>query len=400
LNTRFELCFFEFTFLDLICFVHTQNESLDGATIIATLNEEKEGAVLKLRKGFLVGPNAMEAATKTGRQCAAWSRFIAPVEQDSFAQTVANQKPSRLIREDVPRTFATEKNRAVLLDTCVRLQQRLGDYSQAMCFVAAYFSLLMRRERAFALTVTLGRNDRWVGSRWWDRVSFGTEAFAFVELLALHDPEVHAHLARLTVLPEAYTQRWFLALCVDVLPYANLLHVMELFLQHGVVVMHRVGLAIVSTQRKAMLACTQTGQCIALLSQPKEEHGDEIVRLAGLEETLSVTQLLEMRVAVGVKYQHRLVSAAGQDSTRKHTGETDSDDDNDDDDDDSDAFECLVCHDNMPEVLCDQCGGLLLCEKCHKKGKGQGHSKDHAVKSVEGMDFDVLQKIANEWRKK
>ncbi len=81
-----------------------------------------------------------------------------------------------------------------------------------------------------------------------------------------HDPEVAAHFAKLHVLPEvknkacqmkkrkksqfypskAFTQRWFLALGVNVLPYSNLLDLIDAFFAEGTVVLHRLGLAIVS----------------------------------------------------------------------------------------------------------------------------------------------------------
>lgn len=286
----------------------------------------------------------------------------------------------------MPRTFAAEAHREVLVDTMVRVQERLGDYSQAMCFVAAFFSVFMPRSPAFALTVSLAHSDKYVGTRWWNRAAFGTEAFTFAELLQQHEPAVAAHFHKLTVLPEAYTQRWFLAIGVDVLPYRHLMDLVELFLQHGVVVLHRLGLAIVAAHRQELLAKTQTGQCLAILCRPKEEHCAEIVKQCASDALVTDHHLKEMRVVVAQKYAHRLASSAGQDATRKHTGETSSEDDSDED---SEALECMACEDNMPEVHCEACG-LLLCQKCHKRGKGKGHSKDHAVKSCDDMEFDAM----------
>ncbi len=65
-----------------------------------------------------------------------------------------------LLQEDVPRAFASEAHRKDLLDLVTRLQQVLGDYSQAMCFVAALFSIFLSRDRAFEMVVTLARNDK------------------------------------------------------------------------------------------------------------------------------------------------------------------------------------------------------------------------------------------------
>jgi len=48
---------------------------------------------------------------------------------------------------------------------------------------------------------------------------------------------------------QAYTQRWFLALGVNVLPYTHLMDLVDAFLSQGAVVLHRLGLAIVKQKR-------------------------------------------------------------------------------------------------------------------------------------------------------
>jgi hypothetical protein len=353
--------------------------------LVAFLNAEREGAVLRLRRGFCGSEAEAEQVCDHARR---WLKHVAPSARGVWDKTDGTVAPSRLHREDVIRTFATEEHRAALLEFVVRLQQALGDYSQAMCFVAAYFSLFLSRSRAFELVWTLAQSDVYVGHRWWDRVAFGTEAFAFHELLAEHDPEVAAHLERLYVLPEAYTQRWFLALGVNVLPYAHLIGVTDAFLDQGVVVLHRLGLAIVRVCRAKILAAKETGQIIAILSQPPEESCAEIAKLAAAERhgvLLNAAQLQQFRDLALAKHRDRLVPKEGQDSTRKHTGETDSEDEESDAEDNP---ECLQCGDNMAELYCAQCN-VLVCGRCHKKSK-KGHDKAHAVEATDQWPFDKL----------
>ncbi len=317
-----------------------------------------------------------------------WLEHIAPSARGAWDRTKDGATPSRLHKEDVVRTFATEEHRAALLEFVVRLQQALGDYSQAMCFVAAYFSLFLSRPRAFELVVSLAQSNDYVGHRWWDRVAFGTEAFAFRELLFEHDREVAEHLERLYVLPEAYTQRWFLALGVNVLPYAHLLVVTDKFMEEGAVVLHRLGLAIVRVCRAKIMAAKETGQIIAILSQPPEESCAEIVKLASAERCgllLNAAQLQQFRELALAKHRDRLVPKEGHDSTRKHTGETDSEDEGSDEEDNP---ECLQCGDNMAELYCAQCN-LLVCGRCHKKSK-KGHDKTHAVEPTDQWPFEKL----------
>ncbi len=338
-----------------------------GPELLAFLEAEKQGAVLQLRRGFCKNESEAQQVSDRAR---AWLRHIAPASAGVWETTKGSVAASRLQKEDVVRTFADERHRAALTELVVRLQQALGDYSQAMCFVAAYFSIFLSAERAFQVVWTLADDHDYVGKRWWDRVAFGTEAFAFQELLREHDAAVAEHLASLHVLPEAFTQRWFLALGVNVVPFAQLMQIMDAFLEQGAVVLHRMGLAIVRVCRDKILAAKETGKIIALLSQPPDNVCDEIVRLSVAESggiLLNAAQLAQFRELAFAKHRDRLVAKEGADSTRKHTGETDSDSD-DKGSDEEDNPECLQCTENMAELFCAQCN-LLVCERCHKKSK-------------------------------
>ncbi len=358
-----------------------------GPNLLLFLEAEKLGAVLQLRRGFCSDEREAQRVSDRAR---AWLKFISPASWGVWETTSATVAASRLQKEDVVRSFADDKHRAALTELVVRLQQALGDYSQAMCFVAAYFSIFLSPERAFEMVWTLAHNNDYVGKRWWDRVAFGTEAFAFQELLREHDSAVAEHLASLHVLPEAFTQRWFLALGVNVLPFSQLMQITDAFLEQGAVVLHRMGLAIVRVCRDKILAAKETGKIIALLSQPPDSVCDDIVRLSVAESggiVLNAAQLAQFRELAFAKNRDRLIPKEGADSTRKHTGETDSDSD-DKDSDEEDNPECLQCGDNMAELHCAQCN-LLVCERCHKKSK-QGHSKTHAVEATDQWPFDKL----------
>ena len=362
--------------------------SKTGAQVTEFLDSEKDAAVLRLRKSFLTQSEEASAVTKI---TAEWMRYILPETRGVFATTKGiddGATPSRLQKEDVVRTFASEPNRAMLLDLVVRLQQVLGDYSQAMCFVQAFCAIFFEPKRAFELTVTLGQSDHYVGNRWWDRVAFGTEAFAFLEMLRLHDLQVFKHLESLYVLPEAYTQRWFLALGVNVIPYVYLLPLMDAFLKDGAVVLHRFGLAIIKTCRKELLEAKETGRILSILNQPPESKCDEIVSLSRAEKNgimLNSHQLSHYRELALEKYRSRLFVVKGVDSTRKHTGETDSEDDSEDD---SENPECLICHDNMADRFCKTCD-ILLCNRCHKKEK-KDHKNTHETEETENWEFEKL----------
>lgn len=55
----------------------------------------------------------------------------------------------------------------------------------------------------------------------------------FDHLLARHLPDVHSRLAGACLFPETYCQKWFVGLCVHVLPFSALLDFFDAFFKGG-----------------------------------------------------------------------------------------------------------------------------------------------------------------------
>ena len=64
-------------------------------------------------------------------------------------------------------------------------------------------------------------------------IAFATDAYVFDHLLSRHLPDVHSRLASAALFPETYCQKWFVGLCVHVLPFSALLDFFDAFFKHG-----------------------------------------------------------------------------------------------------------------------------------------------------------------------
>jgi hypothetical protein len=166
------------------------------------------------------------------------------------------------------------------------------------------------------------------------------------------------------------------------------MELVDAFLKQGAVVLHRFGLGIIKTCRDQILQASETGKIMSVICSPPEEFCEAIVKLAVSEENgikLNAEKVQQFREKAQETYKHLLVATTGQDSTRKHTGETDSEDETEEDDP-----ECLVCHDEPADIFCKECN-TLICERCNKKDKKEGHSKtDHTLERTDDWDFDRL----------
>lgn len=183
---------------------------------------------------------------------------------------------SRIAKADVVRLFSTRVMQSRLLQALTFLETRIGAYSQGMAFCTAFVLLFLPDAKAVAIILRLATDERYLkgcgaatararanahsriacASFWHhEPIAFATDAYVFDHLLSVHVPDVHAHLAAALLFPETYCQkcvpatvhyllpllahsqpllrRWFIGLCVHVLPFSALLDFYDAFLKEG-----------------------------------------------------------------------------------------------------------------------------------------------------------------------
>lgn len=169
---------------------------------------------------------------------------------------------TRLIRADVPRTFAENPafdqecrdalQRILLAYSCLNIE--VG-YCQGMNFVAGLLLLVSGccEEEAFWAFVCLMENCNLSG--------FYKDQFPLLKqyLLAMNKlteeelPDLAAHFAQERLTPNDFVQQWFLTLFVTCLPLPAVLVIWDVILYHGLPVALKVVLALFKTLRCVLL---------------------------------------------------------------------------------------------------------------------------------------------------
>jgi len=192
-----------------------------------------------------------------------------------------------------------------------------------------------------------------------------------------HVPEVAAHMKKKGVFPDAYCQKWFVSLTVNVLPYRAMYRFIEHFLTQGYLYSFKFGLAFVSTFKDKLLKA-QDHEIFSILRYDKNlPKGYEITddTMYDIVERAATFPLVDFRFDIKAVREQvfkqylepRLLRAKAEQEKNE----------SEDSDTEEEGAECDLCEENAPDMWCLDCK-KMVCEKCHSKNAG-GHKKSHKV---------------------
>jgi hypothetical protein len=78
-------------------------------------------------------------------------------------------------------------------------------------------------------------------------------------------PEIAKHLVSNTIFPETYCQKWFVGLCLHVMPFENLFEFLEKFFFHGAIFLYRFALSLMEHISVPLLETNDPVKIFALL---------------------------------------------------------------------------------------------------------------------------------------
>eukprot|EP01012_Entosiphon_sulcatum_P022265 TRINITY_DN2718_c0_g1_i1.p1 TRINITY_DN2718_c0_g1~~TRINITY_DN2718_c0_g1_i1.p1 ORF type:complete len:342 (+),score=76.68 TRINITY_DN2718_c0_g1_i1:36-1028(+) len=183
----------------------------------------------------------------------------------------------RIIEKDVERTFKEDAHRKNLQRLLRALAHEFNAYAQALCYVCALLRLTHDEATTAAMARKLNADPKYLASfridgelvqPYWstEAVAFATDAYVFLPLLEKHVPEVHALLSRNCIFPETYLQKWWVALCIQVLPFRLLIpHYFRRFLTHGQIYLFQFGLALHKHFQSHLLGAKGVPELFAIL---------------------------------------------------------------------------------------------------------------------------------------
>jgi len=274
--------------------------------------------------------------------------FRGPLKYVTF--TDPDEDIVRVIIKDSVRTFFHEDHRKKFTEFLFAVRMELGDYGQAMSYIAGLCLLVLNEAETVAVLRKCAKE--YIPKHWAaEAVGFATNAWLIDHLLKKHDPEVHAHFDKLNFWPDTYMQKILSGLCVHVLHFDQLFLFLDAFMEQGFPWLVKYELSIIAHFRAKLLAAKETDMNtlfeIMKLDAREAEPADTMaiyqralkMDLGNLLDNIDIERMTihEKKVAPRLKQAPK-----------------------------EEAFEpCGVCEKKKPKWWCDDCE-CTLCDDCRK----------------------------------
>eukprot|EP00013_Stygamoeba_regulata_P021401 CAMPEP_0177665944 /NCGR_PEP_ID=MMETSP0447-20121125/21322_1 /TAXON_ID=0 /ORGANISM="Stygamoeba regulata, Strain BSH-02190019" /LENGTH=832 /DNA_ID=CAMNT_0019172067 /DNA_START=35 /DNA_END=2533 /DNA_ORIENTATION=- len=209
------------------------------------------------------------------------------------------------IDKDLGRTFPN--NRAFTKEEGVAALRRVllvyshfnetVGYCQSMNFVCALFLLFMSEQEVFWLMAQVV--DHVLPPAYYSPNMEGAYADQGVlcSLIAKKLPRVHAHLQKLSIRIDTYSLRWYMTCFVTHLPLESTLRFFDFFLFDGSIMLHRVTLALLKLNARALLRTTSFEEASAILRDlPKSDVDPRVLISTAFSFSIKPEKLQLLRI--------------------------------------------------------------------------------------------------------
>jgi len=336
--------------------------------------QEKDAPLLLLNRNFLQG-----GAEEILERVAGWPTLAGIELMDGERIEIPEvENPDRILIADAERTFRNKTNQKKFIKMLGYLQCSFKDYAQGLGYVSSFLLLTMEERDAFSLLSHLNENEKYIPGYWkHEAIVFATDAYVFRELLRKFLPDIANHLEKNTIDPATYCQKWFVGLCVHVLPFEHLFLFFEKFLIGGYQFLMKFGLSLMKQLKDRILSLNNPADLFAVLrldSRLVIHDSDMLHSILGGADDFDFSQLdfSPLRSSTYDKYLRQRVESAHALLKSNHNDDIIAD--------------CEICEDDFPDFYCKQCH-LEICENCHKKPPSDStHKKNHPVKPVNDDD--------------
>ena len=229
--------------------------SSGGGLLSATDFFTKEGGAPLLRRnaGFLTPefglPDGWRARLDTWPALAG---ATSPPEQAE--QGCEDEAALRIFLRDAERTFQDAGHRTKMIELLKRVWPENRDYHQGLGYVSSLLMLFFDDETTVRMLLRITRDERYTPGYWKAAPdAYVRDAMVYGRLIDERHPKVAALLSSACIVPEAYASKWFVGLCVHVLPYEALLRYVEAFLSEGALFLFKFSLALIAALTPKLL---------------------------------------------------------------------------------------------------------------------------------------------------
>eukprot|EP00760_Papus_ankaliazontas_P038145 PhM_4_TR8885/c0_g1_i1/m.100973/K19953/GRTP1, TBC1D6, MSB3_4; TBC1 domain family member 6 len=322
--------------------------SLDLSRVASDLQKDPYGfdvdpAFSQAYAGFASEPDPAAAAGEWYRLCGA--HHLELIGSGEYAQHVAlgssavtNAKSLEAVQKDLSRTFPNNDKfargtvlYAALRDVLLAYSVRYSDgYCQGMNFIAGALLLVLGADRAEDVYWMLARivEDPHYNEDYYCQSMFGIRVDQVVmnTMAAEVFPDVIEVLERHHLMVGDFCIRWFLALCIDALPFHRALQFVDGYLREGAHFSFMFCLGVVDGLRDRILGSSDAGDVLMLFNAALSPNIDvlDCVRRGRLHGLVDGEELLrrrkDARVVVEVEERARQAVRAERLANLKKSG--------------------------------------------------------------------------------
>eukprot|EP00922_Rhytidocystis_sp_ex-Travisia-forbesii_P012351 GHVS01018623.1.p2 GENE.GHVS01018623.1~~GHVS01018623.1.p2 ORF type:complete len:360 (+),score=69.09 GHVS01018623.1:62-1141(+) len=240
--------------------------------------EEAEAPLLNRNAGYLSAQSAAEALDRANQFSQLTEGFCSEVVHVDILPDCHDEAALRIFRLDAERTFSSPHHRTQMIAVLRTLWHEMQDYHQGLGFIVAYLLLYLPPQEVVNICITLHRH--YVPGYYKSAaVAYVRDAKVFWKLVRKFFPHVSTHLEN-TAPPEAFCSKWFVGLCVHVLPFRALMLFLEQFFSNGVEFLMKFGLALIQNCEGDIMATSQVSRILAILRLDVTEY-DDLRKVAG-----------------------------------------------------------------------------------------------------------------------
>mmetsp|Transcript_4086 Transcript_4086/g.11625 ORF Transcript_4086/g.11625 Transcript_4086/m.11625 type:complete len:355 (+) Transcript_4086:79-1143(+) len=219
---------------------------------------EVEAPVLRRNVGLLKPP-AQGGSAELVERSKRWVDMCGAAGEKPTPGGCADPAALRIFERDAERTFMTDGHRASMIGALKQFWPENKDYHQGLGYVYSFLRLTVSEDDALKLILRLNRSERHMKGYWYAAPpAYVRDAMVYARLVKEHFPEVDTLLSQAGVAAEAYVSKWFVGLCLHVLPFRALFPFYEAFLTQGSTFLFRFAMSLVQHTQAKLLACAST----------------------------------------------------------------------------------------------------------------------------------------------
>ena len=238
--------------------------------------DEHDAPILERNYKFLTPENQLEMAARVR----GWMDLIDVNESDfdfgKLRSTAVSEENIRIFRRDAERTFVpkdeadlearTKQRQDTHVENLKLIVAEVQDYHQGLGYIAAFLGLFLDTEEVVKLSLTLHRCKKYsTGYFMGAPQRFVADAKVFYRILEKKHPALFKQLSSKGVLPEMFVVKYFVGLCLHVLPFKAMFEFYEHFLTEGNEYLFKFALRYLETFESELMACKSTSELMTIL---------------------------------------------------------------------------------------------------------------------------------------